>query len=237
MNKWHRWIGGALAAFILTSDASAQYPERTIRIIVPYTAGGTVDILARALGERMTAAWKQPVVIENRPGAGGSIGAEAAARATPDGYTLLHVDQLAADDQRLAAEGELRSGAGFCADHGGRREFDRPGHPPFGARHEHQGTGRLREDQEARRAVRRDLRPGHHGPPLVGAVQQARRRRGHACALSRRRAKPDRGVGQRSPDDVQRHRSGHAADPRRQAARPGDDRAAARRESRRTSRP
>jgi hypothetical protein len=78
----------ALAAFLLTSDAFADYPERTIRIIVPYTAGGTVDILARALGERMTAAWKQPVVIENRPGAGGSIGAEAAARATPDGYTL-----------------------------------------------------------------------------------------------------------------------------------------------------
>ena len=88
MNKWHIWIGGAVAAFILTSDAFADYPERTIRIIVPYTAGGTVDILARALGERMTAAWKQPVVIENRPGAGGSIGAEAAARAAPDGYTL-----------------------------------------------------------------------------------------------------------------------------------------------------
>ena len=88
MNKWHIWIAGAVAAFILTSDAFADYPERTIRIIVPYTAGGTVDILARALGERMTAAWKQPVVIENRPGAGGSIGAEAAARAAPDGYTL-----------------------------------------------------------------------------------------------------------------------------------------------------
>ena len=88
MNKWRGWIGGALAACVLTSDASADYPERTIRIIVPYTAGGTVDILARALGERLTAAWKQPVVIENRPGAGGSIGAEAAARAAPDGYTL-----------------------------------------------------------------------------------------------------------------------------------------------------
>jgi tripartite-type tricarboxylate transporter receptor subunit TctC len=88
MTKWRMWIGGALAAFILTSDARADYPERAIRIIVPYTAGGTVDILARALGERLTAAWKQPVVIENRPGAGGSVGAEAAARATPDGYTL-----------------------------------------------------------------------------------------------------------------------------------------------------
>lgn len=88
MTNWRGWIGGILATFVLTSNASAQYPERTIRIIVPYTAGGTVDILARALGERLTAAWKQPVIIENRPGAGGSVGAEAAARATPDGYTL-----------------------------------------------------------------------------------------------------------------------------------------------------
>ena len=88
MNKWRGWFAGTVAALILSSNALADYPERTIRIIVPYTAGGTVDILARALGERLTAAWKQPVVIENRPGAGGSIGAEAAARAAPDGYTL-----------------------------------------------------------------------------------------------------------------------------------------------------
>src|SRR3954453_20746742 len=87
--KWHKWIGSALAVFFLSSEACADYPERTIRIIVPYTAGGTVDIFARMLAERMTAAWKQPVVIENRPGAGGSIGAESAARAVPDGYTLF----------------------------------------------------------------------------------------------------------------------------------------------------
>ena len=236
MTKWRMWIGGALAAFILTSDALADYPERAIRIIVPYTAGGTVDILARALGERLTAAWKQPVVIENRPGAGGSIGAEAAARADARWLYPVHVDQFSADDQRLAAEGELRSGAGFCADHGGRRELDRPGHPPFRARYEHQGAGCLREDQEARRAVGRDLRSGHHGSPLIGAVQQAGRRRGHPRSVSRRRAEPHRRFGQRSPDDIQRHRSGHAVDPRRQAARPGDDRAASGREYRRTSR-
>jgi tripartite-type tricarboxylate transporter receptor subunit TctC len=87
--NWRGWIGGVLAVLLLGSDAFADYPERPIRIIVPYTPGGTVDILARALGERMTAAWKQPVVIENRPGAGGSIGAEAAAKAAPDGYTLF----------------------------------------------------------------------------------------------------------------------------------------------------
>ena len=83
------FIFGALAAFVLSPSAFADYPERPIRIVVPYTPGGTVDILARALGERLTAAWKQPVVIENRPGAGGSIGAEAVAMAAPDGYTLF----------------------------------------------------------------------------------------------------------------------------------------------------
>src|SRR5262249_52628460 len=87
--NWRNWTYGALAALMLSSPASAAYPEKPIRLIVPYTPAGTVDILARALGERLTAVWKQPVVIENRPGAGGSIGAEAVAKAAPDGYTLL----------------------------------------------------------------------------------------------------------------------------------------------------
>ncbi|MFZ2143594.1 MAG: tripartite tricarboxylate transporter substrate binding protein [Xanthobacteraceae bacterium] len=60
-----------------------------MQIVVPYTPGGTVDLLARALGPRLTAAWAQPVVILNRPGAGGSVGAELAAKSAPDGYTLF----------------------------------------------------------------------------------------------------------------------------------------------------
>jgi tripartite-type tricarboxylate transporter receptor subunit TctC len=79
----------AFAASVPHSRALADYPDRSVRFIVPYTPGGTVDILARALAERMTQAWKQAVVIENRPGAGGSIGAEAVAKAPPDGYTLF----------------------------------------------------------------------------------------------------------------------------------------------------
>jgi tripartite-type tricarboxylate transporter receptor subunit TctC len=71
------------------SQAQDAYPSRPIRLIVPYPAGGTADAMARALGQEVTAAWGQPVVVENRPGAGTIIGAEHAARSAPDGYTLL----------------------------------------------------------------------------------------------------------------------------------------------------
>jgi tripartite-type tricarboxylate transporter receptor subunit TctC len=71
------------------TPSRADYPDRTIEIVVPYTPGGTVDLLARALAPRLTAAWGQPVVILNRPGAGGSVGAEFVAKSAPDGYTLF----------------------------------------------------------------------------------------------------------------------------------------------------
>jgi len=72
------------------APAYAQsYPTKPIRIIVAYTPAGTTDILARAIGQKMTERWGQPVIIDNRPGANGNIGTEIAARATPDGYTIL----------------------------------------------------------------------------------------------------------------------------------------------------
>jgi tripartite-type tricarboxylate transporter receptor subunit TctC len=72
------------------ADSSAQtYPNKPIRLISPYAAGGGSDTLARLMGQWLTASWGQPVVIENRPGAGGSVGAEATAKAQPDGYTVL----------------------------------------------------------------------------------------------------------------------------------------------------
>jgi tripartite-type tricarboxylate transporter receptor subunit TctC len=82
-----------VAAVVVASGASApayaQFPERTVRIIVPFDAGGTVDAVARALANRLNAKWNVPVIVENRPGAGNTIGAAAVARAEPDGYTLL----------------------------------------------------------------------------------------------------------------------------------------------------
>jgi tripartite-type tricarboxylate transporter receptor subunit TctC len=70
-------------------DDAKAYPNRTIRMIVPFPAGGPADIVARFVGQKMSEDWGQPVVIENRPGGNTAIGAQAAARAAPDGYTLF----------------------------------------------------------------------------------------------------------------------------------------------------
>jgi len=76
---------GAAAA----EDPSASFPNRPIRMIVPFPAGGPSDIVARLIGQTMSQDWGQPVVIDNRPGANTIIGAQAAAKAAPDGYTLF----------------------------------------------------------------------------------------------------------------------------------------------------
>jgi tripartite-type tricarboxylate transporter receptor subunit TctC len=79
----------ALALFAATSSAFAEYPERPIRVIVPFPAGGTVDLVARLVTTRMADDLKAPFVIENRGGGGGVIATDATAKAAPDGYTLL----------------------------------------------------------------------------------------------------------------------------------------------------
>ena len=82
-------IGAASMLALAPRIAFAAYPERPIRLIVPFGPGGNADIVARIVGERMADALGQPIVVDNRAGAGGSLGAEVVARATPDGYTLL----------------------------------------------------------------------------------------------------------------------------------------------------
>ena len=80
-----------LAVAAQTSPTAAAYPTRPIRLVAPFPPGGPVDLLARLVGEKLQARWGQPVLIENKPGAGGNIGIKAVADAAADGYTLLVV--------------------------------------------------------------------------------------------------------------------------------------------------
>jgi tripartite-type tricarboxylate transporter receptor subunit TctC len=89
-----KYVAALLASAALLSPFTAQaqdYPARAIRIIVPFTPGSATDIMGRIVGERLNAAWGQPVIVDNKPGAGGSIGIRETARAEPDGYTLVVV--------------------------------------------------------------------------------------------------------------------------------------------------
>jgi tripartite-type tricarboxylate transporter receptor subunit TctC len=95
MKRAARFIIAAMFAASIVGPAvadeqsAANFPNRPIRLIVPFPAGGPSDIVARLIGQRMSEDWGQPVVVENRPGANTIIGAQAAAKAAPDGYTLF----------------------------------------------------------------------------------------------------------------------------------------------------
>lgn len=78
-----------LAAFTLEAAAQTPYPAKPIRIVIPFSPGGSTDLMARAIGARLTSAWGQQVVADNRAGADGIVASEIVARANPDGYTLL----------------------------------------------------------------------------------------------------------------------------------------------------
>jgi tripartite-type tricarboxylate transporter receptor subunit TctC len=86
-------ILGASAALalgmLLAATPAVAFPERTVTLVVPFAAGGTIDVIARAMADKLKAKWNVPVIVENKPGAGNVVGATAVARAAPDGHTLL----------------------------------------------------------------------------------------------------------------------------------------------------
>jgi len=88
--KLGRWISGIAIALCCVPLAIGQgYPNKPVHLIVPFTAGSATDILARTFGQKLSEMWGQSVIVENRPGAGGTIGAAVVAKSPPDGYTLL----------------------------------------------------------------------------------------------------------------------------------------------------
>jgi len=86
-------LAAALALIVVAPTARAQiaaaYPDKSVRLVVPFAAGGALDVVARIVGQKLTETWGRQIVIDNRLGAGGNIGAEFVAKAPPDGYTLL----------------------------------------------------------------------------------------------------------------------------------------------------
>lgn len=89
INNIMRLLAAAFAMVLAAPAFGQAYPSRPVKLIVPFTAGSATDILARTVGQKLTELWNQPVIVENRPGAGGTIGSAVVAKSPPDGYTLL----------------------------------------------------------------------------------------------------------------------------------------------------
>ncbi len=165
----------AVALLYMTHAASAQsqtanYPTKPIRIIVPYVAGGPSDLFARAVGQLLTEAWGQPIVIDNRPGASGNVGVAAAAKAPADGYTLNTVSHRVRGRPRSRQQVRLRSGQGPGAHFTARHHQQYSRRASRAAGEVGQGTDRLRG------------RASRAGDIRVGRRRRRAASRGRACS-------------------------------------------------------
>ena len=102
--KWLAGIGLALMAATASAQTDAPYPNKPVRIIVPFSAGGGTDLMARTIAQKLTEVWRSSVIVENRAGAGGIIGADAVAKAPADGYTVLIASTSTAINASLVAK-------------------------------------------------------------------------------------------------------------------------------------
>ena len=91
MTTFSKLLCGLVLLAAGPASLAADFPERAVTWVVPWAAGGASDTVGRIVGEQLSGVLKQPVIVDNRPGAGGNIGTEMVARATPDGYTLVQL--------------------------------------------------------------------------------------------------------------------------------------------------
>lgn len=89
MRSSRTWLGAAAFLFFCAPLLAQNYPAKPIRLILGFAPGGSTDLVARVVGQKMSESWGQQVIIDNRPGANGMIGADLVAKASPDGYSLL----------------------------------------------------------------------------------------------------------------------------------------------------
>ena len=170
----------------LGGKASAQdYPNRTVKMLIAFSPAGAIDVLGRHIADKLSTMWGQQVIIKNRPGAGGNIGAAAAAQAAPDGYTLHFGAQTPGTNVTLAPSTAFQPGDQLRADqlvkhrargvHGGERHAFQIG----------EGDRRLRQGQ-SREA---ELRVGRHR--LERASRHRAVQRGHGRQDAARALQPD----------------------------------------------
>ena len=178
---------GAAALPSVSRIARAQdRPSRPVRIIVGFTAGSATDITARLFAQKLNEAWKTPVTVENIPGAGGSVGAERAAKSAPDGSTLYWgANGAMTINPSLQPSPRLRSSARSRADCSRSGDVEHPCCQQRGASEKRRGAVCAREGP-ARKAVICLSRRRHSPAHRRRATQEPRRRRHRPRSLSRR---------------------------------------------------
>ena len=203
-----------LSALIAAPALAQAYPNRPIRLVVPFPAGGGVDTMARIVGNKLSERIGQPVLVEHRPGAGGTLGADAVAKAAPDGYTVLLTVNALAISAALYKHAAVRPAQGLRAGRAGRRQPVRAGGLAKDAGRDDPGCDCARQGQ-ARHAQLWLKRPGRSAAPAGGDVQVRRRARHRAHSLSRRRADADGAAVGRRADRLHAGRHRRPAGPER----------------------
>ena len=208
--------------------AADAYPNHKVRMIVPFAAGGPTDVIGRMVAERLSDVFGQQIYVEDLPGAGGNLGVETAARATPDGYTILVVSTGFIINPSMYTQDRLRPDQGFRADHAGRGLAQCRHGQSVGAGEDAQGADRSHQGQS--RQIQ--LRPARHRLDAASrrrAVQADLRARHGDGAVQRRAACDQFDARQSHADCVYGVAAGHRHHQGRQPARHRDSRQAARR--------